>query len=59
MGTCMKEIAYVKSVILFLHEVHAFGVHMSWCMGCMWDICHCLSLAMSDTTFKVALATKF
>ena len=42
MGTCicMKETAYVINVILLLHVVHAFGVYMSWCMGCMWDICH-------------------
>ena len=34
-GNCICDKYY-----LVLHVVHAFGVHMSWCMGCMWDISH-------------------
>ena len=52
MGTCMKGTAYVINVILLLHVVHAFGVHMSRCMGCMWDICHIVA-PISDTTSEL------
>ena len=57
MGTCMNGTAYVINDILLLHAVHAFGVHMSWCMGCMWYICP--TLAISDTTLQSCLSHKF
>ena len=56
MGTRMKETAYVINVILLLHVVHAFGVHMGWCMermhvGHLPYCCH--SLAISETTSEL------
>ena len=40
MGTCMKGTAYVINVILLLHVVHAFGIHMS----CVWTFAILLPL---------------